>query len=210
LLNTHLDEQLAHYGVSGNEKMRGVPYPGAFFLDENGVVVDKRFEQSYRVRPTAASLLESIVGEESTPRGASAEFSNGQVSIAAWTDSATYRPYQKLRLHLALNVGPSLHLYGDPAPEGTSALAVSVDPLETLEAGPLEIPAAATFEDESTGERYAAYEGEIRGGLWFELNRNLGEVDLVARVRFQVCGAGLCYPPVRAILSLHLTGLDNA
>jgi peroxiredoxin len=56
LLNEHLDEQYAYYGLEVREHHRGVPYPGSFILDEAGVIVEKHFEQGHRIRPTGVTL----------------------------------------------------------------------------------------------------------------------------------------------------------
>src|SRR5688572_22683615 len=66
LLNEHLAEQSAYYGIQLREHHAGTPYPGTFVLDERGVIVEKRFEQSYRVRPTAVSLVETIARGDSS------------------------------------------------------------------------------------------------------------------------------------------------
>ena len=49
----HLVEQHAFYGIQTRDEQRGVAYPGTFVLDERGIITEKHFEQSYRVRPTA-------------------------------------------------------------------------------------------------------------------------------------------------------------
>src|SRR5687767_8478227 len=51
LLNAHNEQQAAHYGLAVTDRHDGLPYPGTFLLDEQGRVVEKRFEQSYLVRP---------------------------------------------------------------------------------------------------------------------------------------------------------------
>ena len=62
LLNQHVAEQHAFYGVAVRDEHHGVPYPGRFLLDTDGVIVAKQFEQSYRVRPSAALLREFALG----------------------------------------------------------------------------------------------------------------------------------------------------
>jgi peroxiredoxin len=58
LINEHLAEQHAVYGVTTRDEQRGVAYPGTFVLDERGIIRDKHFEQSYRVRPTRSIILD--------------------------------------------------------------------------------------------------------------------------------------------------------
>jgi hypothetical protein len=55
-------EQQAFYGVPVRDFHYGIPYPGLFVLDEEGVVVEKRFEQSYRHRPNAVAWAEEFAG----------------------------------------------------------------------------------------------------------------------------------------------------
>jgi len=63
LLNEqHLVEQHAFYGIQTRDEQRGVAYPGTFVLDERGIIAEKRFEQSYRVRPTARIFEEYALG----------------------------------------------------------------------------------------------------------------------------------------------------
>jgi hypothetical protein len=57
-----LNDTHAFYGIQTREDQQGVAYPGTFVLDEQGVVVDRRFEQSYRVRPTARLFEEFAFG----------------------------------------------------------------------------------------------------------------------------------------------------
>ncbi|MBI3979130.1 MAG: redoxin domain-containing protein [Chloroflexi bacterium] len=209
LLNTHLDQQHAHYGGQTRDYHHGVPYPGTFVLDEDGIVVEKHFEQSYRVRPTAAALVETSFGGESTRSAARAQAETEDLRITVWSGSATYRPYQKLRLDLDIEIAPGLHVYGQPVPDGYTPLTVAIDPLEALEAGPVELPAPRPFQVEGLDEQFLVYEGTVRGSIPVVLFQNLGDVTLTLRVRYQACSESLCYPPTEVTLPLLLTGLEN-
>lgn len=69
LLNEHVFEQHSANGVRRNEAHYGVPYPGTFVLDERGIVVDKRFFQSYRERETGVGVLENALRITSPEHG---------------------------------------------------------------------------------------------------------------------------------------------
>jgi peroxiredoxin len=62
LLNERLAEHQAFYSREMRPHQFGVPYPGAFLLDEQGIITARRFYSSYRVRETGAGLLESGFG----------------------------------------------------------------------------------------------------------------------------------------------------
>jgi DsbC/DsbD-like thiol-disulfide interchange protein len=189
--------------------MLGVPYPGVFMLDRAGVVVEKRFEQSYRVRPTAASLLEGTSSETGVSAATQARAQTDALQVVAWFGSPTYRTYQRLRLNLAIQIAPGLHVYADPVPAGYTPLTVEVDPLETLEVGPLELPAPRPFRVEGLDEQFFVYEDTIRGGLTLTLYKNLGEIAVNVRLHYQACDERSCFPPAEVNLSLALVGLDH-
>ncbi|MBT4492814.1 MAG: redoxin domain-containing protein, partial [Gammaproteobacteria bacterium] len=50
LFNTNYEPETRYYGV---------PYPGVFLLDENGVIVKKLAEESYRERPLFSELVKA-------------------------------------------------------------------------------------------------------------------------------------------------------
>lgn len=208
LLNTHLEEQAAHYGATVREHYHGVPYPGTFTLDEHGVIAQKRFEQSYRVRPQAVVLLEDRAGE--IPASAvRATARTPEIAVTAWIAQGTYRPYQRLELHLDLAVAPGLHVYGDPIPDGYTPLTVEIAPLESLDVGPPRWPDPRPFRVAGLDERFVIHEGTVRGTVPLFLARNVGSVELVIGVRYQACSADECYPPGRLTVRLPIAGVDN-
>ena len=190
------------------EHHRGIPYPGLFVLDENGVVVEKRFEQSYRVRPPAVSFLEDSFGQAGH-EAVSAQAETEELRVTAWLGTDSYHPYQKLKLNLGIQVAEGLHVYGRPIPEGYTPLEVEIDPLETLETGPLELPEPHPFRVEGLDEEFFIYEGSVRGAMTFLLTKNLGEVTLGVKVRYQACSDVACSPPGEVSLRLPLKGLDS-
>lgn len=209
LLNTHIEEQAAHYGATVREHHHGVPYPGTFVLDERGVIAEKRFEQTYRVRPQAAAFLEERIAPGLAGSAVRATARTHEIAVTAWISQATYRPYQRLDLRLDLAVGPGLHVYGHPVPDGYTPLAVGIDPLESLEVAAPQWPAPRPFRVAGLDEHFVVHEGAVPGTVPLFLARNLGSVELIARLRYQACSADECYPPNELVLRLPLEGLDN-
>ena len=184
LYNEHLAEQAAHYGLQARDHQYGVPYPGVFVLDEEGVVAEKRFEQSYRVRPSGAALAEELAP---APAGSSL--------LAVRSSDATYRPYQQLALHVELNLPAGLHVYGRPIPEGYTPLEVEVEPLPGLVVGEPRLPTPRPFEVEGLDERFVVHEGRVRVVVPFYAEKTEGPLRLAVRVRYQACTDTLCHPP---------------
>lgn len=207
LFNQHVAEQHAHYGVRGADDNDGFPYPGTFVLDEMGVVIDKQFEQSYRVRPAGAALVQTSLGY-SVAGGVRAQADSGELRATVSTGSPTYRPYQRLSLNLDLRVAPGLHIYGQPIPPGYTPVTVDVPPLEGMEVGQLKLPTPRRFSGSGLDEEFYTYEGDVRGSLSIVLAKNLGDVTLNLMLRYQACGDRFCNPPAALALELALSGLD--
>jgi DsbC/DsbD-like thiol-disulfide interchange protein len=197
------------YGLTARENQIGIPYPGSFVLNEEGVIVDKRFEQSYRVRPQAADLLESAFGAEIGEAAVSDRTNNDEIGVTAWLNNATYRPWQQLRLHLGIQIGDGLHIYGKPIPEGFYATEVSVATIDGLNLGELSLPEPQPYAVQGLDEQFMAFEGEIRGELPLFINQNSGDVTLEVTVSYQACTDSECFAPSSLKLSLPLKVEDN-
>jgi hypothetical protein len=216
LLNEHVAEHHAFYGVPMRDDVYGVPYPGSFILDAQGVVVERRFEDSYRVRETAVGLLESAFGGTSERHGAEAR-ATGQpypdvetgVQVRSYLDSPTYRMMQRLRLTVDLRIEPGLHVYGEPVPDGYTPLAVEVTPLDGLEIGAPEAPAPSPFSVAGLDEQFFVYEGTVRVSvpLTFTVATEDQTVEVV--VRYQACSATDCRPPDALQFRLPVTKLAH-
>lgn len=186
-----------------------MPYPGSFVLDEDGVIIEKRFEQSYRVRPQAADLLETAFGTEIGDAAASDRTNNDEIGVTAWLNNATYRPWQQLRLQFGIQIGDGLHIYGQPIPDGFYALEVSISGAEGLETQDLSLPEPHAYKVEGLDEQFMAYEGEIRGSLPFYITQNAGDLTLEITVSYQACTDTECFPPASLMLKLPLQAQDN-
>ena len=208
LLNQHVAEQHAFYGIQMRDEHQGIPYPGTFVLDEDGVITEKRFEQSYRVRPTASLFAEYAFGPPAgVPEGAARTSSSGVV-VEAWADAAAYRPYQQVRLHVQLTLPPGHHVYVPPVPEGFVPLGVDVDPLEGLTVGTPEWPSGRPFRVEGLDEEFFVAEGTVRLVVPLLFTQNLGSTLVRAAVRYQTCTEAECFAPASASFEVPLTGLD--
>src|SRR5258708_6815149 len=148
LLNEeHLVDQHAFYGIKTRDEQRGVAYPGTFVLDERGIISEKHFDQSYRVRPTARIFEDYALGtsEASLPPADAPRADGEKLEVQVWADAPTYRPYQQVRLHVDLSLPSGMHVFASPAPDGFTPLLLLVDPLDGLDVGQPALPAAQTF-----------------------------------------------------------------
>jgi peroxiredoxin len=208
LLNQHVAEQQAYYGRGVEPRHEGIPYPGIFFLDEDGVVVDRHFELSYRVRPAPDILLAELVPAADANAAIAARAEAEGVQLLAWIGSATYRPYQKLHLHLIIQLDEDLHLYASPVPASFTPLTVEVAPIENLVVEPIQTPAPLPLRIEGFADEFLVHQGRIAVTVPFHIDANEGDVDLPITVRYQTCTDTTCGPPSALTVSLPLHAVD--
>ena len=188
LLNERVQEDHAAYGVQPNPRHLGVPYPGVFVLDARGIVVRKRFHESYRERDTGSGLIaDTLEGLGVTPVGDELHTTH-PVRIRAWLDSPTFAWFQRLRLTIEVVTAPEVGVYGHPAPPGVVPLTVSVAPIGGLEVGPTTWP-PPLHRVPGMPEEVAVHTGTIRGSLPLTFTAPPGQGDQIVQVSvaYQAC-----------------------
>ena len=216
LYNERVPEHHAFYGMPMRDDVWGVPYPGTFILDEQGIVVERRFEDSYRIRETAVGVLETAFGGTSGSHGAEDRAAGrvypdvgGGVLARAYLDSSTVRVFQRLRLTVELQIEPGLHVYGEPIPDGYIPLAVEVAPIEGLEVGPLEAPTPHRFQVTGLDEQFLVYEGTVQVKVPLTFIAVTEDLTVEVAVRYQACSATDCRMPETLRFRLPVTWLPH-
>ena len=208
LLNEHVYEHHAAYGIPKQDRHWGVPYPGTFLLDEQGRVLQKRFQQSYRERETGVGILEQGFGVESSSHGPEALGQSEGVKVRVRLDSETYRLFQRLWLTVELTIDPGLHLYGRPIPEGFVPLSIAVAPLEGLVVGEPQWPAPHPYAVEGIDEELSVYEGNVAVSLPLSFTQEGDDQTLRITVRYQACSDTDCFLPSTITLQLPVKAAD--
>jgi hypothetical protein len=206
LLNERVQEDHAVYGIQPNPRHVGVPYPGVFVLDERGVVVGKRFHDSYRERDTGPGLVAHTVGLLGTAPTSGVPSSSDPVEIRAWLDSPTYAWFQRLLLTIEVVTIPGIGVFGHRALPGFVPLSVSVEPLEGLEVGPTTW-SSPPRRVKGLHEALEVHEGTIRGSLPLTFTAPPGRGDQIVRVSitYQTCREAHALPAssIRLDLLVH-------
>lgn len=108
----------------------GIPYPGVFVTDADGVVVAKFFHDTYKKRDSAEIIIDAALGRiqlaEDVPRAAAAQDDGVQVSAALQGGSGSLRQGIVRHLVVRFTLPEGLHIYGEPVPAGMVPATVSV------------------------------------------------------------------------------------
>jgi hypothetical protein len=203
--NRHAFAQHAASGATIGEHLIGTPYPGTFVLNENGIVVEKRFYLSYRERETGRGLVEAAFGLRSRNHGAEVQLETAQMDGRAYLDSPTYARAQRLQLIVELALAPDLHVFGPPVPHGFVALSVAVDPIEGVAVGVPSLPVAVPYRIAGLDEDFYVYRDKVRLLLPLTFHGACGDITVRAAVRYQVCSEVECWPPMTRSFALSLS-----
>jgi len=209
LLNERVHEHHATYGIPKRDRVWGVPYPGAFLLDEQGLIVEKRFPQSYRERETGVALLEQGFGVTSSIHGPEAVSRSEGVTVRAYLDADIYRYFQRLWLTVELDIDSGLHVYGQPIPAGYIPLSITVAPMPGVIIGEPLWPTPRPLRVDGVEEEFWVYEGKLTMSLPLTFAEEGDDHTVQVVIRYQACSATHCCLPSTIRLGLPLRVGDH-
>ena len=216
ILNVTVEEERAAYNRKVEDRHRGMPYPASFVLDEAGVLVGKRIEQSHRIRPTANTLMGTFFGHDGEDPAGMVSTSSPGVQVAAWLDTQVVSANQLQEAHVRFVLEPDVHLYTEPVPSGFRAVSVTLtgdDSLHVEDVPPLE---GHEFSIAGLDETFFVLENTIDVAVPFFLltNRDTAgegsrDVPLSVEVAYQACTGDECFMPESVTLELALSEEAN-
>lgn len=207
MLNRTIADEVAAWGLEFAARYDRVPFPGIFLLDEDGVVIEKKFDRSHRVRPSGSVLLADLTGEELAPAVSGIATGPG-VGVTAWLDEATFFPGQRLYAHVRIEVLDGYHLYVPPLAEGYVPLRVQIDQDPTLTTEVTALPAGRPFRVEGLTEEFSVVEGIVDAKIPFYFSDEVaGDAALVIRIGYQACTDSVCFVPEELRIELPIAYL---
>src|SRR5882672_11718522 len=115
ILNTSVDPKNALFGY---------PFPGTYFVDKQGVVTSRYFEDAYQERDTVSSILVRL-GQRVGVRATKIDGAHVTVTSYATDEVAAQGTHFSLVLDIA--PGPRVHVYA-PGASDYKPVAISVEP----------------------------------------------------------------------------------
>lgn len=195
----------------------GIPNPGTYLVDARGIVVAKYFEDDFRVRDTAESILFRQFGLAPEP---SRRIAAKHLEIATSGGQDALRPDQRVTLAVDLDLPEHMHVYAPGVTGGYIPIALRLAASPAWQSDPIVYPAARTMRLEAIHETVPVYIGRFRlldtitlaGPQQIEplldAQRNLA-VD--GDFRYQACDDRECFPPetVPVKWTLHILPFDR-
>jgi hypothetical protein len=202
-------------GLDAASRVKGTPYPGTFVVDRQGRVTSRFFEEFYRERITASTILMKL-GTTSTPVEAT-KISTGHVAITTYPSDHVIVPGN--RFALAVNIAPAqdVHVYA-PGAEGYKIVKLEMTAHQFVRVLPLEYPSPETYFFKPLKERVAVYQKPftLLQELVLEVSPEAAkalagqtELKLSGTLQYQACDDKQCFNPASVPLSWTLKLTPN-
>ncbi len=181
----------------------GIPYPGTYIVDADGIITNKFFDNNLAVRAGPEQLLRACLGESqvTTPAGAHAQEVLEEVSVNIRLDAEHLASTVQKDLVATFYVPASKHVYAHPAPEGCIAANIVLDDNASLVQRAIARPAGEPHRLVGTDEEFDVYHGEFELRLPLTVNSadrgGSNEVTIAGEVCWQSCDDEVCDIPQR-------------
>jgi peroxiredoxin len=219
ILNTLIDpDDPARHPATG-QAFYGIPYPGTYITDAEGVVVEKFFFQEYEKRISAGTILDRALGRVLRHDEAPHEETREQLaSISAFLADASLRRDVASTLYVRIAMDPGYHVYAEPLPESYVATTVEVGPVEGLDVGAPVYPPTHPREFPELGVTLPVYDDTAVIAVPVTATAALfaraaagapAAARIPVRVTYQACSETVCHRPrtVELALEAPLEGL---
>jgi len=222
LLSDVDSEVIRRFGILNDQVGRdaaflfGIPYPGVYVTDEQGVVIAKSFHDTYKKRDSPELLIDAALGRITLDEEAPAAHGGDdtvRITAAVHGGRGTIRQGIRRQLVVRCELGDGMHLYGEPVPEGMVPVTVSVSGPPGLVIEEPVAPPTETLRLESMGMELPVWHGTVDWVVPFypvgELASETRPLDadsaaLEVEVRYQACNDSVCYPPRTEKLGLQV------
>jgi hypothetical protein len=192
---------LLNQSVSPNTPQFGIPHPGTFVLDTNGVVTSKHFEEDYRQRSTASDILVREFGSKAGGPVQTVETKHLKLSSSA--SETVLRWGERIALVLEIDLKRGMHVYS-PGVTGYVPIEWKVLTTPGFKTYPTAFPKPETLYLKAIKETVPVYKGrlrlvqEISVGTDAQVKPLLdsdANLTIEGTLRYQACDDRICYLP---------------
>lgn len=176
----------------------GIPYPGTFVVNPDGVITHKFFDNNLAVRAGPEQLLRAALGEP-VVESAGGTDTPEEVEVSVSLDGDALAPTVQKDLVARFRVPAGRHVYAAPAPEGSVAIDLKLDENSRIVQRPLIHDDSEPHTLASTGESFQVHHGDFELRLPLTVNRGAGtnttHISVSGEIRWQACDDQICDIP---------------
>jgi hypothetical protein len=199
------------------DRVRGLPYPGTFILDQQGRVKSRFFEDFYVERSTVSSMMLRL--SAGLPSVAGTQISTEHLSLTTYPSDSAISVGNRIALALQVTPRPRMHVYA-PGAKDYRVISLTLAPQPVIRTLPMQYPQSEIYHFKPLDERVPVYQKPFTLVQEVILEGNpqaqaalKGQESLTIHGTFeyQACDDKLCFNPVSLPLSwtLALKPLDT-
>ena len=188
----------------------GIPYPGVYVTDDEGIITQKFFENNFTVRPGAEQLVAAVKGEEVGLEERPATDQEVEVDIEFEGNDLPVGITRQIVARFSVPKG--MHLYQEPVPDGLVAASIELDDeAEGILSYTLVAPETQPLTLGTDGHTLEVYEGNVvlrlpiaQNGRAITKDDDGRWVSVSGRVRWQACNDETCLVPDERAFSFRV------
>ena len=188
----------------------GIPYPGVYVTDADGIITQKFFENNFTVRPGAEQLVAAVKGEDVLLAERPATDQEVEVEIEFEGNDLPVGITRQIVARFSVPTG--MHLYQEPVPEGLVAASIEIDDeVEGILSYTLVAPATQPLTLSTDGHTLEVYDGNVvlrlpiaQNGRAITKDDDGRWVSISGRVRWQACDDETCLMPGEKAFSFRV------
>jgi len=209
---------LLNTSIPSDNPFFGVPNPGTFILDSNGIIRAKYFEDDYKERFTAADILTHQFGV--SPSVGKQTVQGKQLTAVTSASNFVVRGGQRVALVIDIDLKPRMHVYAPGVSEGYIPIEWNMTDAPVFSSHEITLPPSKMLRLEAIGETVPVFTGHFRlerditiaaENNVKPLADNSGQFTVAGTLRYQACDDKLCYIPQELALkwNFQLEGHDR-
>ena len=196
-------------GTDRKSPSYGIPHPGTFIVDRNGLVTARFFEDAYQERYTAATIL-AAQGQQLATSPVTTRTSH--LTMSASLTETSVAAGERISIIIDVTPGQGMHVYA-PGEHRYRIVRLVVDPQPWLRIHDIRYPPSEIYHFKPLDERVEVYTRPFRlvRDITFLASRDaqklfatMSTVTLTGALEYQACDDRLCYNPARVPVSFTL------
>jgi len=193
--------------IAVTERHRGVPFPGTFVVDREGRVTSRFFEDFYRERTTAASVLLKLGTGGPPVQGT--QISTNHLQLKTYPTDSVVALGSRFSLALDIAPGRGMHVYA-PGAMGYRVIGLTIASQPFVRTLPMRYPASEIYVFKPLNERVPVYQKpftlvqDVIPEVTPEAQaafRGKNSLTITGTLEYQACDDKLCYNPTSVPLS---------
>ncbi len=185
---------------------QGIPYPGFYLIDRQGIIQKRYFETAYYNRLTASSLYANLFGDYPLPAPSKELPATPHVTIQTMQSDAEVTPGAVFQLAVAITPGPDTHVYAPGAEKlNYHVVSLSIVPSKLYTAAATDYPKSEMMTFPELSQTVPVYTertvlsasiAPIVDKDTFKAFASSPDLPVQGEVRYQACTSKVCYPPI--------------